>query len=137
MIRRKKSRKARVLSKFPYLIAGGALGILGAYFFDPDRGRSRRARMKDQAGGKARKMARGAEDLDEVGLARKVESLLFSDPSIPKGRISINAEAGVVYLRGTCDTPDQINRLEEEARKVAGVAEVRNMLHLKGTRAPL
>ena len=46
---------------------------------------------------------------------RRVESELFRDPSVPKGRLNINAEHGVVVLRGVTDSPDQIRTLEVRA----------------------
>ena len=44
------------MDKLKILIAGG-IGFLAAYLLDPDRGRSRRARIADQAAARARKGA--------------------------------------------------------------------------------
>src|SRR4051794_9255148 len=46
------------------------------------------------------------KDLDDVALARKVETVIFRDPEIPKGKIDVNAAAGKVWLRGEAKTPE-------------------------------
>ncbi len=73
---------------------------------------------------------------DDVTLARKVESEIFRDPEVPKGQIDVNAENGVVVLRGEAQTPDMINDLVEKTRKITGVRDVENRLHLPKTPAP-
>jgi osmotically-inducible protein OsmY len=75
-------------------------------------------------------------ELDDISLVHKVESELFRDRSIPKGRISINADGGIVVLRGQLDDVKDIERVEREVRKVAGVRDVDNLLHLPGAPAP-
>jgi osmotically-inducible protein OsmY len=72
---------------------------------------------------------------NDATLARKVETQLFADPDLPKGRININAEHGVVVLRGELDRPEEIDAVETAARKVSGVLDVKNLLHLTGTPA--
>jgi osmotically-inducible protein OsmY len=73
------------------------------------------------------------KDFDDVTLARKVETELFRDPDVPKGQIDVNAEGGVVYLRGEVRTPELIDDLLERARSVHGVREVESLLRLPGT----
>ena len=75
-------------------------------------------------------------DLDDTELAHKVQSIVFRDPSLPKGRVSINAENGKVFLRGQVDAPDTIVRIERSVRDVEGVEAVENLLHVPGTPAP-
>ena len=75
-------------------------------------------------------------ELDDVELAHKVETMLFRDPTVPKGRISINAERGVVFLRGEIPEDDLIRDLEAAVRHIPGVQDVENLLHLPGTPAP-
>src|SRR5690242_18457384 len=48
------------------------------------------------------------KDLDDVAVARKVETVIFRDDSIPKGKIDVNAADGVVWLRGEAKTPEMI-----------------------------
>jgi osmotically-inducible protein OsmY len=50
-----------------------------------------------------------------------------------KARIVVNAENGVVVLRGEVDTPGQFRHLEWEVERLPGVAGVKNFLHLKGS----
>ncbi len=143
------------------LAAAAAFGAAATYFFDPDRGRTRRVRAKDRTLATFRRIGRrtqrlgratGAEtyglwqkathrqpadpEPDDATLAHKVESEIFADPAIPKGKININAEDGVVVLRGELDDPKQLDALEDTVRKIHGVAGVRNLLHLQGEHAP-
>jgi len=76
------------------------------------------------------------EPLDDATLAHKVESVVFRSPRFPKGQISVNAEEGTVFLRGQVDQPELIHDLEQAVRKVPGVHDVDNLLHLPGTPAP-
>ena len=69
-------------------------------------------------------------------LEQKVQSEIFQGLDIPSGQININAEDGVIVLRGAVDRPDQITDIERRVRGVTGVQDVRNLLHLQGTPAP-
>ncbi len=136
-----------------------ALGAAVVYFFDPDNGKRRRKVTIDRIAGlfrrHGRKVTRGvvaeAHGLkqkathlrerpkpqpDDVTLARKVESEIFRDPDVPKGQININAEDGVVFLRGEVEQRDLIEDLEGKARGVQGVRGVENLLHTPGEPAP-
>jgi osmotically-inducible protein OsmY len=75
------------------------------------------------------------ETPDDVTLARTVETEIFRPDDAPKGAVSVNAENGVVFLRGEVDA-EWIERLGAGAEQVAGVKEVRNLLHAPGTPAP-
>src|ERR671931_2289506 len=66
---------------------------------------------------------------DDVTLARKVETEIFREADAPKGQVDVNAVDGVVELRGEVERPELVNELEEKARKVQGVLDVRNLLH--------
>ena len=137
--------------------AGAALG----YFLDPRAGRRRRHEVRDRAFSRTRRTerrlviaarrtewraigaARGAvssrlprERPDDVALAHQVESALFRDPRIPKGSISINAEDGVVFLRGVVDDTETIAAIEQAARRVRDVTGIENLLHTPGTPSP-
>lgn len=76
------------------------------------------------------------EPLDDAGLAHKVESILFRDTRVPKGRISVNAERGAVYLRGELETVELIDDVASATERISGVRQVVNLLHLSGTEAP-
>ena len=130
------------------------LGALIAYFFDPQSGRSRRAEARQrvpamfrrttakagQAGRAASSQATAVKakaahqkeaekpQPDDVTLARKVETEIFRDAEVPKGKINVNAENGKVVLRGEVDEPSLIEDLEQRTKKVQGVREVENLL---------
>jgi osmotically-inducible protein OsmY len=74
--------------------------------------------------------------VDDATLAHKVESVLFRDRDVPKGEISINAENGVVFLRGQVERPEIVEELADRVRKVRGVRGVENLLHTPGTPPP-
>jgi osmotically-inducible protein OsmY len=144
------------------LALAAAAGAAIAYFFDPTSGRRRRAMTRDRTAGLVRqgrrrigRVQRAAEaeayglsqkarhlreepkaTPDDATLAHKVETEIFRDADVPKGQINVNAENGIVVLRGEVGTPEMIRDLEERARKVQGVQEVENLLHLPGTPAP-
>lgn len=144
------------------VLLAGAAGAVVQYFADPDRGRGRRTKAIDRLGGLVRRTRRRGERLqryavselrgfsqrlqhaevpapnvpDDVTLVHKVESELFGDHEIPKGRLNVNAEEGLVTIRGSVERPGQISEIERKARRVDGVRGVRNLLHMPGTPAP-
>jgi len=145
------------------LVIGAAAGAAAQYFLDSQAGRRRRSMAKDQGLALARQRASAAvrkadyaagqakgavaavkpqgsdrhkhEELGDAGLARKVESEIFRAADAPRGQVSVNAENGVVFLRGEVDR-EWIDRLGSDAERVAGVMGVRNLLHAPGTPAP-
>jgi osmotically-inducible protein OsmY len=132
-----------------------ALAAALTYFFDPENGKRRRHMAADRTAGffrrKARLLERGRRRAASAGygavqkakhrseeekpqpndatLKAKVESEVFRDARVPKGRVDVNAENGVVYLRGEVDSPDMVAELEQATRKVHGVRAVENQLH--------
>jgi osmotically-inducible protein OsmY len=152
-----KSRTRRMAAGAAAVGAGAA----AAFFLDPVSGRRRRRLARDWTVARARRLGRATGEAgravaarasgtvqsirhrgdgrfpenDQV-LAHKVESELFQDIDIPSGQIVINAENGVVVLRGQVERPDDIQRVEREVRRIDGVREVENLLHLPGEPAP-
>jgi BON domain len=138
----------------------GAAGAAAAYVLDPKRGHARRTQARDQllaqtrrtrrdldrrsryvsgaATGTVKRFTSAANDpsLNDVGLTRKVESHIFRAEDAPKGRVSVNSEDGVVFLRGEVETQEQIDMLVRSTERVDGVEEVRNLMHLPGEPAP-
>lgn len=138
------------------LVAGAGLGR----FVDPVRGRQHRQRVAAVLRRGTRRLKRRTraaalqtlghakgglhrllpappgELLDDAGLAHKVESVLFRNPHVPKGQISVNAERGAVFLRGQVESPKLIDDLVASVRKIHGVSDVVCLLHLPGTEAP-
>jgi osmotically-inducible protein OsmY len=128
------------------------------YFFDPTEGKRRRHVAVDRTrsffrkrgrqgartvGSQAHALKQKATHLREqekpqpsdATLKEKVESELFRDADVPKGQVNVNAENGVVYLRGEVE-PELIETLEKRASKIKGVRSVENLLHGPGEPAP-
>jgi hypothetical protein len=141
---------------------GGALGAFLAYFFDPNNGTRRRYMLRDRVGAFFRSGGRRAgqagraaaadaygfsqkvqhlkeepKDFGDATLADKIRSEVFRDPDVPKGNINVNVQNGVVQLRGEVPRSELIDDLVEQTRKVQGVREVENLLHVPGTQAPM
>jgi hypothetical protein len=89
-----------------------------------------------KAAATTRQASRAPKDLDDVALARKVETIIFRDSSVPKGKIDVNAAEGVVWLRGEAKNPEMIKTLEVQAAAIPEVKQVENLLHLPKTPAP-
>jgi osmotically-inducible protein OsmY len=137
-----------------------AIGAAFAFFFDPVNGGRRRKMAVDRLAGFVRSGGRRAARAgrgtaagvsgvtqkaahlreerkpqpDDVTLARKVETEIFREGDAPKGRINVNAEEGVVFLRGEVERLALIEDLEKATRSVQGVRGVENFLHLPGER---
>jgi osmotically-inducible protein OsmY len=148
------------MNSFISFAAGAAAGAAAAHFLDPENGNRRRAVARDKALSKAKQGAAAAQsqaqyaagrakgkaadvapstgekDYDDVTLARKVESEIFRAPDAPKGEVSVDVQAGEVYLRGAVSDESWIERLGEAAGQVEGVKGVKNLLHATGTPAP-
>ena len=77
------------------------------------------------------------KDYDDATLKDKVESELFRDEHEVKGSININAQEGVVQLRGEVPSQDLIDALVDRTEKIHGVREVESLLHTPGTEAPM
>jgi len=146
----------RTRNQVPFFISAAMGGAALAYFLDPQNGRRRRHQSRDQllslvrhgtkrgrklvhhaasdAAGQARRAAHAIRpsaevELDDATLVDKVESIVFRNHDLPKGQININAENGVVFLRGQVDRPELVETLEARVRKVQGVKGVENLLH--------
>ena len=79
---------------------------------------------------------RSTGDLNDPALARKVESEIFRPADAPKGSVDVNAEFGVVFLRGQVADEAQVTKLEAAARGVEGVKDVKNLLSAGGSKTP-
>ena len=142
------------------LLAAAAAGI--AWLLDPEAGRRRRALLRDRVAAFFRRGVRSGEraahgvaseayglkqkathlreqpkDFDDGTLKAKVETELFRAADSPKGTVNVNAQHGVVQLRGQVESPQLIDELVARTRSVQGVREVENLLHLPGSPAPM
>jgi BON domain len=144
------------------VLTGAIVGAAAAYFFDPERGRARRALLADWLGARTRRGWSAVNQLgartsssaaafpqrmvqlrsmrprpaDDLTLRDRVESEVFRDAELPKGQINFDIESGVVTIRGQVDNAYQIANVEKAVLKVPGVAGVENLLHVDGTPAP-
>jgi hypothetical protein len=66
---------------------------------------------------------------DDVTLAQKVESIAFREARVPKEHVNVNAEDGVVSLRGRLEHDEQITQLVRATEAIEGVRSVNNLLH--------
>jgi hypothetical protein len=112
-------------------IGFAALVALGAGLAVTRRGR---ALLGKGRGYVSRLMPR---DYDDWTLKAKVESELFRDEHEVKGAVNVNAQEGVVQLRGELPSRDLIDALVERTAKIQGVKDVENLLHTPGTEAPM
>ena len=140
------------------LLAAAGLGALADHFLSGSRAARNRHEARDRARARVRRRAQTAvrrakylegvgagfahrathvlpgigaskERLDDVALAQKVESIAFRQARVPKGHVSVNAENGIVYLRGRLERDDEVDALVRATAAVEGVQGVKNLLH--------
>src|SRR5437870_10054975 len=148
------------MPKVRTLVVASALGAAASYFFDPERGASRRAQarsqidsilrrgrrnaqrtamqLQDRVGGTIAQVqhARDERDNDDLTVLDRVESEVFGRHGFPKDRINADVVDGRLTLRGQLDSKEQIRMVVQAAGEVPGVVEVVSYLHLRGTVAP-
>jgi hyperosmotically inducible protein len=71
------------------------------------------------------------QDAKDATLTTKVKSALAADVGLSTLKIDVDSAGSTVTLKGTVDSADKKQRAEEVARKVDGVATVRNQLQVK------
>jgi osmotically-inducible protein OsmY len=108
-----------------------ALFALGAALATTRKGRALVGRARGFVTGLA------PREYDDWTLKAKVESELFRDEHEVKGAVNVNAQEGVVQLRGELPSQDLIDALVARTSKIHGVKEVENLLHTTGTEAPM
>ena len=143
------------------LLVAGAVGALAEYFlFDRQHAARRRHMVRDRTGAALRRRSRDAarrakylegvaegvayksahavpgvggkkETPDDVTLAQKVESIAFRKAGVPKGKVSVNADNAVIYLRGHLESDGQIEELVRATHAIEGVNGVKNLLHTR------
>ncbi len=108
-----------------------AAGIAAWFFARHPRGQVLVGKLQ----GKASRLF--PKQYDDATLKDKVESELFRDEHEVKGAINVNAQEGIVQLRGQLPSQDLIDALVDRTQKIQGVREVENLLHTPGTEAPM
>lgn len=144
-------RRAGLFSGLPMLL----LGVAGMYYLDPDRGRRRRAMLRDKllsqfhcAEDRFRRSATLARDraiglvaearagftedhADDPTIAERVRSAIGRAVSHP-GAINVRSDLGVVTLTGEV-LADEVEGLISMVEHVRGVREVRDRLDIYET----
>ena len=140
------------MNKGVALVGGAGLGAALMYIFDPDRGKRRRALIRDKVEAAGNKVSEKAEKMgrdlknraygvvaetksifqhDEVTddlLVDRVRSRLGRIP-VHIGAFDITAKDGVVTLRGQI-LADELPQVLRAARFVRGVKEIDNQLEV-------
>ncbi|HEX2024067.1 MAG TPA: BON domain-containing protein [Acidimicrobiales bacterium] len=159
MIAKEKEVTLRKLVRKGRFVTAATVGAAIAYFADPDNGRSRRARAKDQLNAKMRRRQREAEQLtrhaenvaagqaarargagepkptDDVDVVHAVKQAL-SGLGVPTADINVDVVDGTATLRGQVPTDEQKTKVEQAVNGVQGVQRVESWLHLPGQPAP-
>ena len=76
------------------------------------------------------KMADADRYMDDSAITGEVKAAIIDDPLLRASEIKVTTENGTVWLSGTLDSQDKINRALEVAKDQAGVKSVRNELTL-------
>ena len=140
------------MSKFVRIVGIGAAAAAAMYLLDPERGRSRRAKLSDQAAALARRAEtkaraeaehqkgvvqglahdltepfRPTPDFDDETLRQKVKSEAIGRWDGPKKDLEVEVDKGVVTLKGNlaAEHMDQLIRL---IKGVPGVASVNDQV---------
>ncbi len=147
----------------PAMLGAAGAGAVLAYFLDPQLGRTRRVRTKDQVAGmfrrtakrterKAEQKAQWAQDRahgliyeathsdqppeNDATLVAKVRSEVLGAEDLQRYTINVDAHDGVVTLRGQVESSADIQRVGDATARVTGVREVESYLHLPGQVPP-
>jgi hyperosmotically inducible periplasmic protein len=143
------------------LSGGIAIGVVGRHFFDPDRGRARRAMAADQLSAGIRRTERALRrrmrylggrlegvshevaahvrpsetEPDEAVLVQKVRSEVLGRPRFAKLDVTVDTHGRTVVLRGVASELEA-EQLVTAVRCVRGVEAVDNLLHASDQPAP-
>jgi hypothetical protein len=152
------ARKA-AKTRLAFLATGAAL----MYLYDPDRGRSRRARLASQAEARIRRGTRSVvsetggqvhyyegvlkgkvakarhagryHPESDVDLREHLRQVIRTLP-VPTTDVNVDVAKGVATLRGQVSTEDDRLRITSAVEDVPGVSKVVDYIHLPGIDAP-
>jgi hyperosmotically inducible periplasmic protein len=140
-------------------VKGAAIGATTTYYLDPDRGRARRARLRDQLLAAGRRGARSAgrraryqlgrvkgramrslgrgrfEPVDDRLLAGHLRGVLGRVQG-PTDQLTTEVVDGVVRLRGEVASPADRQRIVSALACEPGVVRVEDLTHLPGEGPP-
>lgn len=137
----------------------GTMGACGAYYFDPDRGRARRAALADQVAATRRRRQRQVEadtryqegklqgesaraagagnftPKDDIGIGQAAHAAL-ANLDLATSDVKVDVVEGVATIRGQVETAEDMDEVCRTVSGVPGVTEVSSYLHTPGTPAP-
>jgi hypothetical protein len=143
-----------------------SIGAAAMYYLDPHSGRHRRALVRDRLAhirrvitrdvpkaaerrgrflhGVAKGVQHAAAEIlphrhahaDDETLVARVRSEVLRGAGVKAGEIHVDAYEGCVTLRGQLEQAGDIQHIVDATKRVEGVTEVRNYLHLPGELAP-
>jgi osmotically-inducible protein OsmY len=131
------------------LLIGGVVGAAATYFFDPELGAGRRARLQDQLAAGVRDGRRSLEDAarqlqerieglpttreaDDLTILGRVERALLGVQGLPRRSVDAEVIDGQLVLRGDVASAEQEREVIEAAGDVSGVEGVESHLRLPG-----
>lgn len=71
------------------------------------------------------------EMLDDTVMTTKIKAAFVQDEKVSALRINVTSNKGIVQLSGFANSPQEVARAAEVARKVPGVKDVKNDILLK------
>ena len=77
------------------------------------------------------KKAGTGEYFDDTVITTKVKTAILQEPSLKSAEINVETFKGVVQLSGFVNSPADINKAVEVARRVEGVSSVKNDMRAK------
>lgn len=137
----------------------GSIGAAAAYYFDPDRGRARRAGLGQQVASARKRRQRQVEadtryrdgemqgeaaraagggvftPEDDIDISQAAHAAL-TKLDFSTSDVNVDVVDGVTTVRGQVDTTEAIDQVCRTVSAVPGVVEVRSFLHTPGTPAP-
>lgn len=140
--------------RLAWLAGGVALGALGSYLADPDRGRERRAELQEQGArlasqaadlagttdpalsGAADELTPDLKDPSDAVLIERVRADAIGPSPVRNAAIVTTVEGGVVTVRGEVEEPALRDDLFDRIRGVEGVEDVVDLTHLPNESAP-
>lgn len=69
--------------------------------------------------------------VDDSVITAKVKAAILEDKAVKVTQVNVETYRGIVQLSGFVDNPEMAKKAEEDARKVAGVREVKNNIIVK------
>ena len=141
-----------------FAVVSGA-GAAAAYFFDPEQGRARRAKTRDQAQSRLRRREADAERMarhqanvaagqaaqaqgagvprptDDVDVVQVVKQTL-AGLDVETTDVTVESVDHIVTLRGQIASREAREKIEQAVSGTPGVVEVQSFLHTPGTPAP-